>query len=131
MNIEDTITIFISHSHNDRYEALKLQELLERNNAETFFDQEEILPGDNLPSRIRNGIEKCDKFLLIWSTAASKSKWVKKEWETAFEMKKRIIPYLLESKRIAPLPDAVDNFVYIDKKDQEHGHSELLRTVFG
>lgn len=124
-------TVFISHSHNDRFEALKLQKLFEENDAETFLDQKEIRAGDFLPDQIRNGIKICDKFLLIWSKHASKSIWVNKEWETAFEMKKLIIPYLLDNVNTVPLPDALYHFVYIDKTDQEHGHSELLRAIFG
>jgi len=121
-------TIFISHSHSDRDEALRLQDLIEANGAKTFLDQDEISGGDTLPKAIRDGIARCDKFLLIWSAAAADSEWVEKEWGAAFEMKKRIIPYIIDS---STLPDALENFVHITQDDEERGNAELLRAVFG
>lgn len=120
--------VFISHSHSDKDEAFRLHLLLKANGATTFLDQDEILGGDTLPQTIRNGIARCDKFLLIWSYAAAESEWVEKEWEAAFELRKRIIPYILDS---SSLPDALQNFVYVNRNDEEHGHAELFRAVFG
>ena len=120
--------VFISHSHHDRDEALRLFELLKKNGASPFLDQEELRAGDNLPRKIRNGIKTCDKLLLLWSSHAARSKWVRLEWETAFETKKRIIPYVLDS---AVLPDALQNFVYVEKEDQMRGHGELFKAVLG
>jgi len=120
--------VFISHSHSDKDEAFRLHLLLKANGATTFLDQDEILGGDTLPQVIRNGIARCDKFLLIWSEAAAASEWVEKEWEAAFELRKRIIPYILDS---SSLPDALQNFVYVNRNDEEHGHAELFRAVFG
>lgn len=120
--------VFISHSHSDREEAFRLHLLLKANGATTFLDQDEILAGDTLPQAIQNGIARCDKFLLVWSEAAVESEWVEKELEAAFELRKRIIPYTLDS---SVLPDALQNFVYVNRDDEEHGHAELLRAVFG
>jgi hypothetical protein len=120
--------VFISHCHLDRDEALRIQHLLETNNVKTFLDQDEILAGDALPERIQGGIERCNKFLLIWSINASKSKWVEREWKTAFGLMKRIIPVVLDPM---PLPGALQNFVYVDRADQEHGNAELFRAVLG
>ena len=120
--------VFISHSHHDRDVALRLKQLLENNNAGTFLDQEQILAGDPLPKKISTGIEGCTKFLLLWSVHSAQSEWVEREWMTAFESKKRIIPYVLDSTE---LPDALENFVYVFKTDQEHGNAELFRAIFG
>ena len=50
---------------------------------------------------------------------------------TAFDAKKRIIPYLIHSIDDVPLPDALENFVYVEQSDKEHSHAELLRAIFG
>ena len=123
--------VFISHSHENRDQALKFNKLLTDNGAQTYFDQDNIYPGFQLVQTLSEGIDKCNIFLLLWSNSARNSSWVTKEWEAAFEKKKRIIPYLLEDNSYAPLPDALQNFVNINTSDQAHGHSELLRAVFG
>lgn len=125
---ENVLTVFISHSHSDRSEALNLQRLLEENNAKVYLDRQKIFAGDNLPKSIQEGIASSDKFILIWSVHAATSEWVSREWKMAFELKKRIIPYVIDT---TTLPDALQNFVFIEKTDQEHGYAELFRAIFG
>ena len=120
--------VFISHSHRDRHEAIVIRDIVERYGAQTFFDQEEIYPGDDLPDRIQEGIDACDLFLLVWSGNAASSEWVQNEWNLAYESRKRIIPYVLDGM---PLPQGLRNLVYIDSTDQQHGNAKLLKTVFG
>ncbi len=120
--------IFLSHSHLDRHEATKLQAVLEANGAETYLDQDKIQAGDILPKRIHEGISWCEIFLLIWSSKAASSSWVDREWDMAYESRKKIVPYLLDS---TSLPSALENLVYVEIHDQELGNARLLRAVFG
>jgi len=120
--------IFISHSHQDRHAATELQSALEKYGAETYLDQEKIRAGDLLPERITEGIGWCNTFLLIWSISAAASKWVKREWNTAYNLRKKIVPYVLDNTH---LPAGLDNLVYIALKDREFGDAQLLTTVFG
>jgi hypothetical protein len=92
------------------------------------LDQEKIRAGDILPDRIREGITWCDAFLLIWSVSAVSSKWVQHEWNMAYELRKKIVPYVLDG---TPLPPGLDNLVYIELKDRELGDAQLLTTIFG
>jgi hypothetical protein len=118
--------VFISHSHRDRAVATELQSVLTKRGAETYLDQDKIQVGDVLPERIRQGIEWCNLFLLLWSSNAASSKWVGMEWNTAYDRRK-IIPYCLDS---TPLPPRLENLVYIDRKDAQVAHVGLLRVVF-
>ncbi|MCK4782966.1 MAG: toll/interleukin-1 receptor domain-containing protein, partial [Desulfobacteraceae bacterium] len=120
--------IFLSHSHRDRHSATELQAVLETHGAETYLDQDQIQAGDILPERIREGISWCDIFLLIWSSSAAASGWVEKEWDTAYDLRKKIIPYSLDS---APLPAALQNLVRVEADDRERGDAKLLMAVFG
>lgn len=120
--------IFLSHSHRDRHFAAELQVILETQGAETYLDQDKIQVGDILPKRIREGISWCNTFLLIWSSKASASTWVEKEWNAAYDLRKKIIPYSLDN---TPLPNALENLVRVEVNDQEHGDANLLRAVFG
>lgn len=120
--------VFISHSHRDRVLATDLQQILTKYGAQTFLDQDKIQIADVLPDRIHQGVEWCDTFLLIWSSSSAASDWVGKEWNTAYELRKRIVPYCLDS---TPLPAVLENLVYVDRKDVQVAHVGLLRSVFG
>ena len=120
--------VFISHSHADRNFATKLQKILNKYSAYTYLDQDRIQAGDVLPDRIADGIERCDTFLLMWSQNAAKSAWVEREWDMAYELRKKIIPYRLDTTR---LPLALENFVFVDRQDEQHSHAHLLKAVFG
>ena len=108
--------------------ATELQRTLLEAGAETYLDQDSIQAGDSLPKRIRDGIEWCDTVLLIWSSAAATSVWVSREWNSAYELRRRIIPYVLD---MTPLPAGLENVVYIQPRDRELGDSSLFRAVFG
>lgn len=123
-----TRKVFISHSHQDRHAAVELQTVLEEHRAETFLDQDRIEAVDNLPAQVREGISWCDSLLLLWSASAASSSWVQREWDMAYDQRKKIIPYVLDR---TPLPSALENLVYIEASDQQHGNAQLLKAVFG
>jgi len=122
-----TTKVFISHSHVDRAVATGLQSVLMKYGAETYLDQNKIQVGDVLPNSIRQGIESCNTFLLLWSSSAASSEWVGREWNTAYELRRKIIPYCLDS---TSLPPVLENLVYVDLKDAQVAHAGLLRAVF-
>lgn len=120
--------IFLSHSHRDRHVATELQAVLETYGAETFLDQDQIQAGDILPERIQVGISWSEIFLLIWSASAAASNWVAKEWDSAYDLRKKIIPYSLDN---TPLPATLQNFVRVEADDRQHGDANLLKAIFG
>lgn len=120
--------VFVSHSHDDRKIATELNKVLKQHSAKTFLDREQIVASQSLPKRIREGISSCDVFLLVWSRNAARSKYVTKEWNTAYDMRKKILPCLLDA---APLPNVLDNLVYVTLDDAEVGYGKLLKGVFG
>ena len=120
--------VFISHSHMDRAAATNLQRVLEKYRAQVYLDQDRIEVGDVLPDRIRQGIEWCNTFLLIWSMNSARSNWVNKEWKMAYTLQRKIIPYCLDH---ASRPYPLDNFVYVDREDEKVSNALLLKAVFG
>jgi hypothetical protein len=102
--------------------------VLTTHGAETFLDQEHLEAGDLLPDHLREGIAQCNRFLLLWSWAASQSTWVHKEWDFAWEQRKRILPYVLDD---TPLPDALANLVHVDAQDRNVSPANLLTAIFG
>jgi hypothetical protein len=120
--------VFISHSHSDRDTATSLQQVIHDNGGQTYLDQDRLRAGDVLPDGLRQGIKACDTFLLIWSANAARSNWIDLEWNAAYEMRKRIVPYCLDS---SALPPALSNLIYVDWNDRNLAHSKLLQAIFG
>ncbi len=120
--------VFISHRHSDQHVATQLDAILRDHGAETYLDQDQMQAGDDLPERIREGVGWCVTFLLIWSINTPASTWVSQEWNIAYEQRKKIIPYLLDS---TPLPRELKNLIFVELEDQDHGHVDLLEGVFG
>lgn len=97
------LRIFISYSTQDIWavDAVR-QAVLDRKGVGVFFAEESIRVGEDLPERIRRNLAICDVFLLLWSSSAARSDWVKAEIGAAWGQKRLIIPVHLEPD--VPLP---------------------------
>ncbi len=120
--------VFLSHSHLDRETVAYIENILQKNGVSTFLDQHQIVPGQELKSRLDMGLLWCDKFILFWSAHAQVSDFVQWEWKRAQRLMKDIVPYALDK---TPLPSRLKGRVFIDRSDQKHGHADLLRVVLG
>jgi WD40 repeat protein len=93
-----TFSAFISYARKDRAEAVRLQRRLEQyrldadlrvKEGERFFparplqpvfrDEDELVPGQDLPERIRKGLASSRYLIVIASTASVQSQWVERE----------------------------------------------------
>lgn len=70
---------FISYASKDRVEVLKRVQMLNHAGIKYFQDVLSLEPGDRWELQLFRHIDRCDLFLLFWSTAAKQSKWVMKE----------------------------------------------------
>lgn len=118
--------VFISHSWNDNDVSKKIAEFLKNDGGEIWIDYAKIDGGDSLPERIGKALEWCNALVLIWSSSAFKSPWVKEEWENALSMGKRIIPCLLDNTERPPI---LRNRLYIDFRDFDDGYKKLSETL--
>jgi hypothetical protein len=69
---------------------------------EFFQDLLDLEPGERWEKELYKRIDECDLFVLFWSNAAKRSKWVRKEIEYAHRRKRgkdhsppRIFPVIL------------------------------------
>jgi hypothetical protein len=118
--------IFISHAWEDKALVRQLEAELRTAGAEVWVDHIGIRGGDNLPERISEALEWCNTLLLIWSEAASKSRWVKLEWTNAVSLEKAIIPCRLQATQ---LPGILAHKAYIDFQNVDRGIGELFRAL--
>jgi hypothetical protein len=76
-------SIFLSHNKLDAGDARGLGGHLQLVGASVWLDEWEIQPGDSIPGKLNEGLERFDVFLVLWSAHAAGSRWVRSEIESA------------------------------------------------
>jgi hypothetical protein len=94
--------VFISYAHRNRRIAIRLAEDLERKRISYWIDRERLEGGDPLLDTIQAVLRQIRMLVLLWSRAASRSRYVKSEWQAAYHLNKRIIPCMLDDTKLPP-----------------------------
>lgn len=95
-------SIFISYSHEDTEFARRLYEYLKVAGVNCWLDTLDMRMGDPIRSVLFKRIREYDKFLVILSESALRSKWVEEEVSIAFNMefetgdRRRVLPARLD-----------------------------------
>jgi len=118
--------VFISYAWKNQPLAKQLQKDLRRDGVEVFIDYEKITGGDSLPDRISAGLDWCNTLVLLWSTDAAQSYYVSQEWTSAFHLKRKIIPCVLDNTE---LPALLRGKLYLDFSAYETGYAALRRAL--
>jgi hypothetical protein len=95
---------FLSYSSHDRPKVLECAQLLRLVGISYFQDLLSLAPGERWERRLYQEIERCELFLLFWSSHAANSQWVLREAEYAVDCQKKnaneeipeIAPVILE-----------------------------------
>ena len=72
-------SVFLSYAQPDQKVARQLAEDLRVPGVQVWFDQQEILAGDSIAERIREGIRSVDYLIVLLSESSAKSVWVSRE----------------------------------------------------
>ncbi|HWF76240.1 MAG TPA: TIR domain-containing protein [Caulobacteraceae bacterium] len=116
---------FLSYSSLDRPEVLKTTQTLRATGIDYFQDILSIEPGEAWRERLFAEIDRCDLFLLFWSSHAAGSKWVLEEAEHALARRHGstgtstgaspdIRPIILEGPPIPPPPPSLAELHFND-----------------
>ena len=89
--------IFLSHSSKDKIFSDKIFSLLRESGFKVWYDNNSLLLGTNLDEIFRC-IEASQFVIVIWSTDAEQSEWVRNEAQTALLNKKTVIVVRLDDK---------------------------------
>jgi tetratricopeptide (TPR) repeat protein len=95
------LQVFLSHASADKPLVEEVKRLLEDGgDIQCWLDSFEIDYGDNIASKINDGLESHDALLFFVSSASLKSRWVREEWTASYwdqvnSGKKRLIPVLI------------------------------------
>jgi hypothetical protein len=112
---------FLSYSSSDRAEVLKRAQGLKAGRIDFFQDLLSLEPGEHWAPRLYQEIDRCDLFLLFWSSQAKASPWVMKEVEYALARQKSssgglpdITPVIIEGPPPPPPPDSLKDIHFND-----------------
>ena len=112
---------FLSYSSRDRAEVLKRAQGLKAGRIDFFQDLLSLEPGDEWAQRLYQEIDRCDLFLLFWSSHAKESPWVMKEVEYALARRKSssggipdITPVIIEGPPPPLPPDSLKDIHFND-----------------
>ena len=122
---------FISHSSKDSEVALRIVDYLESHGVSCWIAPRNIAPGASYPSQIVKAIRECDGFILVASERINLSNHITSEIARAFDLKKRIIPFMIEKITFSD-----DNLYYLGQfqwvnayNDFSTGLDELLVSI--
>lgn len=103
--------LFVSYSRHDAAIVGPVVELLRSTGAPVFRDADRILPGKKWRVVLEDSLQQSDAIVLFWSVRAKESLEVEAEWHRALQLRKDIIPVLLDDTR---LDDSLSEYQYID-----------------
>ena len=93
---------------------------MEMTRLETFIDVVDLRPGDKWNPKIFEAIDESDLFVVIWSTNARDSEWVKKESQYALRHymdhgSPDFVPIPVEGPPIASVPQDLQAYHFNDE----------------
>jgi hypothetical protein len=129
------ILAFISHSSSDKERVRELYHKLTRDGVTCWFDEEDLLPGQDWQYEIRKALRSCRYVLACLSEAStSKAGYVQKELGDALDLADEqpegsifLIPIRLEE---CGIPDRLGRLHYVDLFSP-NGYGKLLRALRG
>jgi len=118
---------FFSHASEDSRVAAGLVKYLEANSLTAWIDRSSMRFGSLLRNELHDAIRDSRTLVLVWSKAASKSRWVMAEILVAFHLNRFIIPCVLDE---TPLPQFLGNTAYVDRRrDKSSLGAEICRSI--
>ena len=116
-------SVFLSHSSLDKEFARKLYADLRHLGVNCWFDEKQILPGDNIMEFVDRGVKTWEKFILVCSQNSLSPRtgwWVEQELERAF-VKERELRSSEAGTNSVLIPITIDDFVF-------HGWTSRFRA---
>lgn len=126
--------VFISHTASDNDETFNVATFLRSKDVIVWLDEADVGLGVDIPASVNEALTTCDVFLLLYSSGASVSKWVAKEWSSAVmrslesgQENFRIIVGCLDE---TPLPPVLGGMRSVNlHSDQKHGLEQLAASL--
>jgi hypothetical protein len=125
--------VFLCHSSGDKEQVRDLYHRLTRDGVHCWFDEEDLLPGQDWEREINKALGDCRYVLACLSTASiTKAGYVQKELKRALDLAEEqpegsifLIPVRLEPCEV---PDRLKRLHWADLF-QPNGYQRLLKTL--
>ena len=124
--------VFLSHSAKDKAVVRPLAERLRADGVKLWFDEWVLKPGDSIPAKIEEGLERSRVLVLCMSANAFGPDWAQLESGTfrfrePLNKERRFLPLRLDD---APIKGSLGQFLYIDWRleDREQEYTKLLEA---
>jgi hypothetical protein len=124
--------VFISHSSRDRdLVEREVIEPLRQHGIETWYSKDDIETAADWEKSIRQGLNECEWFVVVLTSCAVGSRWVKIEVDWALENRpNRVIPVLLEDCRPNDLHIGLRLTQHVDfRHNTEQARARLLTLL--
>ena len=129
------IRVFLSHSSQDRRQAERIARFLDANRIELFYSKRHIRGAEQWHDELGVALRRCNRFVLLLTPNAVKSRWVKHELVFALQApayRNRIAPLLFRPCKEAKLSWTLPSFQHIDfRRRFDEACRELLTTLRG
>lgn len=138
MNNSESPSVFICHSSKDKIRFVtKFAKRLRKKGIDAWFDKWEMKVGDSLVKKIFDeGINNCDKFIIILSKNSINSKWVMKELDIGvvkdIEKETIIMPIIIDDDIEIPtvlIATVWKKIVNLKSYNEEFG--EIVNAILG
>jgi hypothetical protein len=94
--------VFVSYADVDRHYVERELEMAEVFEARVFFAPRSIPKGSRWEQHLTKNVRRCSKMIVFWCEHASSSSWVKREYQMAIGLGKRVVPVLLDNTEVPP-----------------------------
>ena len=122
--------VFLSHSSKDKAVVRPLAERLRADGVKVWFDEWVLQPGDSIPAKIEEGLERSRVLVLCMSAQAFGSDWAQLESGTfrfrdPLNKERRFLPLRLDD---APIKGSLAQFLYVNwlPNTQRQEYAKLL-----
>lgn len=127
------VHVYMAYCREDRAVIRKVAAFFRQQGVRYFLDEKEIVLGDSIPAKVSEGLGSYTHFLLFWSQAAVRSRFLDSEWGTAFMKEvyesKPLLPVLLDG---ADLPNILSHksFLVLDAGEGlARGMAAILKAI--
>ena len=124
--------VFLSHSAKDKPVVRDVAERLRKDGLRVWFDEWVLKPGDSIPAKVEEGLERSRVLVLCMSAHAFGSDWAQLESGTfrfrdPLNKERRFLPLRLDD---APIKGSLAQFLYINwlPAFREQEYSKLLES---
>jgi nucleoside 2-deoxyribosyltransferase len=122
------LRIFVSHSADDAAFVRKLRNLLAHRTDARVFSADDLTPGSNWRTQLRNELAHADVVIAVLTPGALDSEWVQHEIGAAWVLQKPVLSIVTEADLLKKVPVRSVQVFRIEDLEQPKGMDDFVRA---